>query len=554
MKIYLAQINPTVGDLEGNVKLLLAELRRAEEAGAHLFVAPELALTGYPPRDLLDRPGFIRDAEAALDRLAAATGNLHAVIGAVVPAPNAGTITPRCSNGAAVLHQGERVGCHRKALLPSYDVFDEARYFAPGDSPTLLTVNGVVVGLTICEDIWNPPGAPEPTGYPSDPVRDAVDAGAEIIINLSASPYERHKPERRKAVLTSQARTHGVPLVYCNAVGGNDSLIFDGRSLCVNAEGGVIAEGLAFKEDTLLLDYSASTLTLTSEARPEVAPATLEEMLSALTLGVRDYTRKCGFNRAVIGLSGGIDSALTAAIAVRALGPENVIGVTMPSRYSSEGAAGDALDLGERLGIRVDTVPIEPMFNAFLEALQAPFGDLPPDVAEENLQARIRGDLLMAYSNKFGLLLLTTGNKSEMAVGYCTLYGDMCGGLAVLSDVYKTDVYALSRHLNNTTTPPPIPDSTLTKAPSAELRPDQRDEDSLPPYPVLDDLLSGYIDRAESPEELIASGLPRDVVRKITGLVDRNEYKRRQAPPGLRVSPKAFGEGRRLPIAARYRP
>ena len=553
MRLYLAQINPTVGDLEGNLTELLNHLHKAREAGAQLFVAPELALTGYPPRDLLDRPGFVQDALNAMQQFANRVRGIKAIVGGVVSASGAPLqMGARISNGAVLIEEGVITACHRKILLPTYDVFDEARYFTPGSDPTVVTLEGVAVGITICEDIWNDKDYWRSPRYEQDPMDATLQAGAELLVNLSASPYEREKPQMRRGMLKAHAQKHNVPVIYCNQVGGNDSLLFDGNSSCVNPDGEIVLQGAAFATEGLVVELQNKRLLPINAPAPSNAGDWREETVQALTLGIRDYARKCGFKKVVIGMSGGIDSALTAALAVRALGPDNVVGITMPSRYSSEGAAGDAIESGKRLGFRVDTLPIEGMFAAYLEALAPAFAGREPDVAEENLQARIRGGLLMAYSNKFGALLLTTGNKSEMAVGYCTLYGDMCGGLAVISDVYKTDVYTLCEYLNATTTPAPIPESTLTKPPSAELRPDQKDEDSLPPYPQLDGILRGYIDAAHTPDELVAAGNERALVEEILRLVNRNEYKRRQAPPGLRVSHKAFGEGRRLPIAQRY--
>lgn len=553
MRLYLAQINPTVGDLHYNRDLILQEAKAAKAAGADLFVTPELALTGYPPRDLLDRPGFIRDVCHVLDELRTALP-LPSLVGTLVRDDTVKDTTPPRIHNAAVFIASEQIkATHKKILLPTYDVFDEARYFMPGQEPTVISVNTTKIGVTICEDIWNDKDYWRHPRYHRDPIEDTVAQGVDLIVNLSASPYERNKPATRTKVLQSQALKHGVPIAYCNQVGGNDSLLFDGGSLCINTAGEIVGQSKSFEEAHLFIEFDGSkNCKLISEPHPVPPTDWRAEFTDALTMGIRDYTKKCGFDSVVIGLSGGIDSALTAALAVRALGPNNVRGITMPSRYSSEGAANDAIDLGRRLGIQVDTIAIEPMFQAYLSALGPAFEGTEFGVAEENLQARIRGDLLMAYSNKFGSLLLTTGNKSELAVGYCTLYGDMCGGLAVISDVYKTDVYALSDYLNEITATAPIPPSTITKPPSAELRPDQIDEDSLPPYPVLDSILRQYIDQQENSPKITPTN--PQLVQDILRLVDRNEYKRRQAPPGLRVSHKAFGEGRRLPIAQRYSP
>ncbi len=548
MQLAIAQLNPTIGDLTANVDHLLAAFDAAKAAGAELVVAPELAISGYPPRDLLDRPAFVRDNVAALARLAGQIAGPPFIVGAVVS--HAGpplAVDQRISNGAVVIQDGRIVACHRKMLLPTYDVFDEARYFTPGDMASVVEVCGVPVGLSVCEDVWNDKAYWETPRYKRDPLAEQAEAGAKLLINVSASPYDRGKPQERNAMLRAAARGHNLPLIYVNQVGGNDSIVFDGRSQVFDAQGELVALAPAF----------ASTVQSVSLPGPKQGAGIPHEpwekdVLAALCLGLADYVEKCGFSTVVVGLSGGIDSALTAAIAARALGPDRVIGVGMPSRYSSQGSLDDARELAARLGIRFDVVSIEPMFQAFLHALEQPFAGRAADVTEENLQARVRGTLLMAYSNKLGSLLLTTGNKSELAVGYSTLYGDMCGGLAVISDVYKTDVYGLANYLNATSTSPPIPTSSIEKAPSAELRPGQADTDSLPPYAELDAVLSGYIEEQLGVDALVARGIPAPLVRRVVRMVDRAEYKRRQMPPGIRVSRKAFGEGRRLPIAQRY--
>lgn len=554
MYIAIAQHNAIVGDLRGNTSRLLAAANHAKDAGAQMLVTPELALCGYPPRDLCDRPAFVQDCLAALDTLIQ-QAPIPMLVGCIVSASgdprDAGG---RIANGAVLMHQGEALACHRKNLLPTYDVFDELRYFVPGTGPTVARLGEVNLGITVCEDIWNDKGHWKHQRYPTDPVAEAVAAGADVIVNLSASPYDRHKPQVRAAMLKTLVETHKRPVLYVNQVGGNDSLIFDGRSVAVSLSADkhsaeTTMRAASFKEVLTFVQFKDGRLQGDLAAE---ADCWEEDVCEALCTGLRDYVRKCGFNQVVLGLSGGIDSALTAALAVRALGPARVLGVAMPSRYSSKGSVDDALDLAKRLGMRCDTIPIEPIFAGFLQALSAPFADLPEDVTEENLQARARGTLLMAYANKFGGLLLTTGNKSELAVGYCTLYGDMNGGLGLISDLYKTEVYAVSRYINAHTSPSAIPPDTLTKPPSAELRPGQTDQDSLPPYDTLDAILRGHIDAGHSIDNLTEQGFDPDVVRRIAAMVARSEYKRRQMAQGLRVSGKAFGEGRRLPVAQRY--
>jgi NAD+ synthase (glutamine-hydrolysing) len=551
VRIAVAQIDPTVGDLAGNVALLKDAHARARAAGADLVVAPELAVTGYPPRDLLDRPGFVRDAVRALAELTASIEGPALLCGAVVAASGDPlALGGRVSNGAVLIRDRQVRAVHRKMLLPTYDVFDEARYFVPGTAPTVVDFGGVRLGVHVCEDAWNDKDYWREPRYERDPVREEAEAGAELLINISASPYDRDKPAERERMLATTARARRRPFLYVNQIAGNDALIFDGRSVAFSADGTVVARSAAFAPALDIVEYERGELRGAVDPGPSCWE---EDVVRALTLGLGDYARKCGFERVVVGLSGGIDSALTAALAARALGPQNVIGIMMPSRYSSEGSRADARELGKRLGIRVDEVAIEPMFQAFLGALAQPFAGMAPDVAEENLQARIRGTLLMAYSNKFPrTLLLTTGNKSELGVGYCTLYGDMAGGLAPISDLYKTEVYAVSRWLNQSGAP--IPEASLTKPPSAELRPNQTDQDTLPPYEQLDAVLRGYVDHAQSLEQLVAAGHPLALVRRVIRLVESSEYKRRQMPPGLRVSLKAFGEGRRIPIAHGYRP
>lgn len=554
MQIAIAQHNAIVGDLRGNASRLLAAAHHAKDAGAQLLVTPELALCGYPPRDLCDRPGFVTDCLRALTQLID-QAPIPMLVGSIVAASgDPREAMGRIANGAVLMHKGEVLACHRKMLLPNYDVFDELRYFVPGTDVTVVPLLDLRLGITVCEDIWNDKGYWEQPRYPIDPVGDTVAAGVDLIVNLSASPYDRHKPEVRSAMVRALVQKHSCPILYVNQVGGNDSLIFDGRSLGVSVgKDGEPAEitmrAAAFRE--VLASVHVSKGRIRGEIAAD-ASCWEEDICEALCTGLSDYVRKCGFSQVVLGLSGGIDSAITAALAVRALGAARVLGVAMPSRYSSQGSIDDALDLAKRLGIRCDTVPIEPIFAGFLHALAGPFKDMPEDVTEENLQARARGTLLMAYANKFGGLLLTTGNKSELAVGYCTLYGDMNGGLGLISDLYKTEVYAIANYLNSQSEPGPIPPSTITKPPSAELRPGQTDQDSLPPYDTLDAILRGHVDAGQSVEVLSEAGFDPALVRRIAGMVARSEYKRRQMAQGLRVSGKAFGEGRRLPVAQRY--
>ena len=547
MKIALAQTNSTVGDLCGNAKRILAFSRRAAESDASVVVFPELSVTGYPPRDLLEKESFLDRTEQRLERLAADAAPLNISI-------ICGTVTRTGSpeglpihNSAAVLQGGRIVFRQHKMLLPTYDVFDEARYFQPAARQSPLALGDAVSALTICEDIWNDKQYWERRRYSRDPVEELASAGARILISINASPYHMGKREQRTEIFSATARHFRVPIVYVNQVGGNDQLLFDGTSFAMNPEGQVIACAASFEEDLVLVD----TQKLTGE-RHDNYPDERDAVYQALAMGTRDYIRKCGFERVIIGLSGGIDSALTAAIAVDAVGRENVIGVGMPGPYSSEHSVTDARDLARNLGIRFELIPIQNQYHAFLNVLEPLFDGGAVGVTEENLQSRLRGVTLMALSNKWGALVLTTGNKSELAVGYCTLYGDMCGGLAVISDVPKTLVYSLARIANQRHSNA-IPENTFTKPPSAELRPDQKDTDSLPPYEVLDQILRLYIENNDAPQH-IAGALhwPVNLVRDIVNKVDRNEYKRQQAAPGLKVTTKAFGVGRRFPIAQRF--
>jgi NAD+ synthase (glutamine-hydrolysing) len=543
MKVALAQINTTVGDLAGNEARILAAYQRGLEAGVELVVLPELAITGYPPRDLLLRPGFVQRNLECLDRLAAATGAVGLLVGYVDR--NSQRPGREVANAAALLQHGRRVAVRTKTLLPTYDVFDEDRYFEPAAGNAPVEFNGRKVGLTICEDVWNDEDFWDEPRYRLNPAVQLVHAGAEVIFNLSASPWHLGKDRTRHAMLRSLAQKTRTPLLYCNLVGGNDELVFDGGSLAFNQAGQLIARGRAFAEDFVNVDLAATRLVHTEEVLDEAA------LFDALVLGLRDYLGKCGFKSAVLGLSGGIDSAVTACLAAAALGPANVQAVSLPSQFSSSGSLDDAAVLARNLGIRYDVIPIQPPFESVKTQLKNVFAGQPEDVTEENLQARLRGVILMALSNKFGSLLLTTGNKSEMAVGYCTLYGDMCGGLAVIADVPKLMIYRLARWINREREIIPI--ASITKAPSAELRPNQTDQDSLPPYDTLDAILEAYVVHGRSPAEIIASGFDPVAVKKVVRLIDVSEYKRRQAAPGLKVTSKAFGVGRRIPIAQRYR-
>ena len=542
MKIAIAQINTTVGDFDGNSDKIVDAWRRADEAGAELVVLPELALCGYPPRDLLAKPAFLRQNQAALERLAKRGGRAVAVVGhASVNETDSGR---PARNSAAVLRDGQIIDVRHKTLLPTYDVFDEDRYFEPATDNTPVEILGKKIGITICEDIWNDEVFPNDRRYGRRPADELAAAGAELLLNLSASPWNLGKEHSRHVLLSQLSAKAGCPVVYCNLVGGNDELVFDGGSQYYNGHGVLGASGAMFAEDLLLVDTETIEPKLSDTSDDD------EKLHKALSLGVRDYLHKCGFASAVIGLSGGIDSAVTAVIAVDALSAENVRGVAMPSQYSSQGSLDDAERLANALGIRYDIVPIEPVFEQLKSQLGDIFDGLDEDTAEENMQARIRGNILMSMSNKFGSLLLTTGNKSELAVGYCTLYGDMCGGLAVISDLPKTRVYSLAKWINREREI--IPESTLTKPPSAELRPDQVDQDSLPPYDVLDSILEAYVVDGQDAESIIASGHDKATVQRIIRLINLNEYKRRQAAPGIKVTSKAFGVGRRIPVAKRF--
>ena len=569
LRVAACQINNVVGDLDGNVECILAALERADAAGCDVAVFPELAITGYPPEDLLLKPAFVADNHAALAKLAARTGRCAAVVGFV----DAGR---DLYNAAAVCAGGEVKGVYRKRILPNYSVFDEQRYFAPGQGQSVLfIVGGVKVGVSICEDSWAPDG----------PIMDQAAGGAELIVNLNASPYYAGRLHERERMLATRAADASCALVYVNLLGGQDELVFDGASLVLDADGRVVARGPQFKPADLITDVDIRPVfrkrlldprgratapplpevLVSAEPRPNdriltpevVEPLSpVEEVYEALVLGTGDYARKNGFTDAVIALSGGVDSTLVAAIAVDALGPDHVHGVRMPSRFSSEGSLSDAERLADALGIETRTIPIEPAHAAFLDMLAESFAETEEDLTEENIQARVRGTTLMALSNKFGWLVLATGNKTEMAAGFSTLYGDLAGGFAVIKDVSKLLVYDLCKNRNERARAAgeddPIPPDVLTKPPSAELRADQRDDQSLPPYEELDPILLAYVEGDATAGDLVAAGFDADLVRRVVTLVDRAEYKRRQAPPGVRVTPKAFGKDRRLPITNRY--
>jgi NAD+ synthase (glutamine-hydrolysing) len=545
MKIALLQVNPTVGDLAGNARRILDALRQAADSGADLAATPELALVGYLPRDLLLSAGFVRQSWAALETLAREAGGLPPVL-VGLPEPNPSDEGRPLFNSAALLRGGRVDLRFRKALLPTYDVFDEDRYFEPFHGAQVLDIGGHRIGISICEDIWNDRDFWKRRRYHHDPIEELTSAGANVVVNMSASPFTAGKHRRREEMLSSMALKHRMPIAYVNQFGGNDDLVFDGRSCMFNRDGAIFARGRAFEPDVVVCDID--------DARP-IAPASdlgvESEIWRALVLGTRDYAGKCGFSSAVLGLSGGIDSALTAAIAAEALGAGHVLGVLMPSPYSSRGSLDDARALAANLGIETLTLPIAPLMETFDDTLRAALGADPQGVVQENIQARIRGNLLMALSNTRGALLLTTGNKSELSVGYCTLYGDMSGGLAVIADVPKTMVYRVSRWRNESAGRPVIPEATLTKAPSAELRPNQTDQDSLPPYEVLDDILQRHVERHQPADEIVAAGFDRDTVTRVLRLVRIAEFKRKQAAPGLKVTDRAFGTGWRMPIAAR---
>ena len=549
MKIALAQINPTVGDFTGNLAKIISASQRAAGSGARLTIFSELVLCGYPPADLLDKPSFLARCATAVDELRQATATLPTavLIGVALPAP-AGS-GKRAVNAAVLMDKGQILLEQHKMLLPFYDVFDEQRYFAPATSQRVVELEGERLAITICEDAWNDKNFWPQRLYPIDPVEDLMRQKPTVLVNISASPFWHGKRDIRRHMLFTIARRYKIPVFLCNQVGGNDSLIFDGSSFGLAADGTLLAQAASFREDIVMAD-SATLTGVSPMPLGSKADAESEAAYQALVLGTRDYVLKTGFSRVLVSLSGGIDSALVTAIAVDALGAENVLTIGMPSQYSSTGSVDDSRKLAANLGVRFETMPIASLYEEYSHTLESLFTGTRPDLTEENLQSRIRATLMMALSNKFSSLVLTTGNKSEMAVGYCTLYGDMAGALAVIGDLVKTRVYALSRWVNRNDEV--IPEAILTKAPSAELRPDQKDTDSLPPYEVLDPILEAYVERYETTAQIVAAyGFPSAVVEHVVHLVERTEYKRQQAAPVLKVTPKSFGMGRRFPIAAR---
>ena len=546
MKIAIAQLDPTVGDVAGNLAKVKQALEQTKSDNPDLIVFPELFLTGYPPKDLLERPGFLATVRTGLEEAVKRSVEYEAGILLGAPTANGKHSGKGLYNSAVLIHRGAVLGMQHKSLLPSYDVFDEVRYFDQANEIAPLEFKRERLGITVCEDAWNDP---QLWGgrriYTIDPVDKLAKQGATVLINVSASPFEMGKEQTRVTLIGGHARKHGLPFIYANQVGGNDELVFDGRSFACNAAGNVIQLCPAFAEALCAVDPRQGGAGVEYQPQDQV-----ESVYQALVLGIRDYLAKTGFEKAVVGLSGGIDSALVACLAREALGADNVLGITMPSPYSSKGSVDDSQQLAANLGIPFKTVPIIEAFNSYLGTLKAHFHGKPSDITEENIQARIRGNILMAFSNKFGYLVLSTGNKSEMAVGYCTLYGDMSGGLAVLADVPKTLVYRLAAHANRQREL--IPAATIAKPPSAELKLNQTDQDTLPPYDVLDAILAHYIEDRRSPEQIAAQGFPPETVAAVAQLVRASEYKRRQAAPGLKVTSKAFGIGRRMPIAARY--
>jgi NAD+ synthase (glutamine-hydrolysing) len=547
MKILLAQLNPIVGDIQGNQSKIVETLAQAGKAGADLVIFSELFLTGYPPKDLLERPWFIEKVQGAIEELrqvSAGYSGTAVLFGA--PLPTGKGLGKGLHNSALLLYQGRILIRQHKSLLPTYDVFDEMRYFDPAVEIDTVAFKGETLGISICEDAWNDPELwPKGRLYPCDPIAILAGKGATILINISASPFYLGKEEIRYRLVRNHAYKHGLPFVFVNQVGGNDELIFDGRSLCLDRSGEPVSVFPAFQEVVQRIDTGDP-----GKAGLYSPQDRMESVHEALVLGIRDYLRKCGFSKTLIGLSGGIDSAVTCCLAKEAVGEENVLAVSMPSPYSSKGSIEDSRKLAANIGIRFKVIPITTVYHAYLETLKEHFGGKPADVAEENIQARIRGNILMALSNKFGYLVLSTGNKSELAVGYCTLYGDMSGGLAAISDVPKTMVYDLAAYINRKSEV--IPQVIIEKEPSAELKPGQTDQDSLPPYPILDRVLHHYLEEVLSVDEIVNLGFERKMVEWIVRTVERNEYKRKQAAPGLKVTSKAFGVGRRMPIAAKY--
>jgi NAD+ synthetase len=555
MRIAIAQLDHTIGAFEANLEAMTVVVERARQQNADLVIFTELATVGYPPGDLLERRDFVDRNLAQLGRIARLSDDRLGILVGFVDRNESGA-GKALYNAVALCHHGDVVDRYRKCLLPTYDVFDEARYFEAGVDVRPMEFRGVRIGVSVCEDVWADPDLDGHSLYHRDPVLELIHRGARLLINLSASPFVLGKADERRELVRRYAEDSGRFFVYVNQVGGNDDLVFDGHSMVFDGQGQVVARARDFEEDLLIYDVPDEALGdergvegALGDIRP-VAESTEAEALAALELGLRDYVRKCGFDQVLLGLSGGIDSALTAAIAARALGPDKVFGVAMPTRYSSEGSVTDSEALAENLGIAFQVIPIDNIFQSYLDDLAPVFSGLDEDVTEENIQARIRAAVLMALSNKFGRMLLATGNKSELAVGYCTLYGDMAGGLAVISDVPKTLVYDLARFLN--IGGEIIPESTIDKPPSAELRPDQVDQDSLPPYEVLDRIVEAWVEEHRSVEEIIAEGFAEEAVRDVVRLITSNEYKRRQAAPGIKITAKAFGVGRRYPIAAKY--
>ncbi len=547
MKVTLAQLNPIIGDYAGNLAKIEETLAAVAGEKPHLVVFPELCLTGYPPRDLLERAWFVTQAQKAVGELLAVSQRFSQtgiVIG--VPLPSGQAVGKGLHNAALLIENGQILFRQNKSLLPTYDVFDEARYFDPAGQVGVTPFRGEILGISICEDAWNDPELWPRRLYDGDPIAKLAAAGATLMVNISASPFCAGKEPVRHRLLSHHAAKYGVPFVFVNQVGANDELVFDGRSLFIDRKGNAAAIFPAFRERVQTVDTGTLAPQPTYQPQPLV-----ESVYEALLLGIRDYTWKTGFRQVVLGLSGGIDSAVTCCLAAAALGSENVLGVTMPGPYSSGGSVEDSRHLAERLGIRFKTIPIGEIYHSYVANLTPFFDGRPPDITEENIQARIRGNTLMALSNKFGCLVLTTGNKSELAVGYCTLYGDMSGGLAVIADVPKTMVYELAHYINREREI--IPQASISKPPSAELRPNQTDQDTLPPYDVLDAILKLYVDEGKSLAEIVAAGFPRETVAWVLRTVDRNEYKRWQAAPGIKVTSKAFGMGRRMPVAAKYR-
>ena len=556
MKICLAQINPTIGAFKQNTGKICKFINAARKRGADLVIFPEMSVVGYPPKDMLEFSGFVDRNLKALEEVKNSVTGISAIVGFVDR-----NVAPRGKalyNAAAYIKNRKIVSRHYKSLLPTYDVFDEDRYFEPTHNISIAKISGRKFGISICEDAWGTDVVWPGTLHHKDPIECMIRQGAEIIINISASPFTIGKQDTRLKMLINHVNRYHVPIVFVNQIGGNDDLVFDGSSMVINKNGVVIERALNFEEDLLMVEFKGSDVRACigkSKSVRKAIPARtgegeVELVYKALVLGTRDYVKKCGFKKAVIGLSGGIDSAVTAVIATRALGRDKVLGVTMPSSFSSKGSVEDSEMLAERLGIDLETIPIKSVYNAYTKTLSSVFKGLPFDVTEENLQARIRGKILMAISNKFGYLVLTTGNKSELAVGYCTLYGDMCGGLAVISDIPKTMVYDLARYINRKKEI--IPTDTIEKPPSAELRPNQKDQDSLPPYDVLDGVLRAYVEESKDVGDIVVMGYDESFVKDIISKVDRNEYKRKQAAPGLKVTTKAFGTGRRMPLAQRY--